>query len=244
MAAEPDIARKHARFARSLAKPKKHPPNMASARYIRKCRVRFNGHLSWLIEREAIRLAFSTLIPAGWLVPADKLSEVEPRKLLEQLRGVLNRAGIDHTDGWMAAVLDLEYIEHLGCWSIHVHMISTGGATRVIRSLRAKPKFRRCADHPEIGRRPVQVKAVARGTEARVVNYLVKIFFGMQVYLEKNGVLERQQRRIAVPARRQAELLAWLKQWKIDDFVLTVGLYFGKDRLLVSKNRKRVRRHR
>lgn len=237
VAAHPDLAAAHRKLIRSLAKPKRHPRNMASARYIRRRRISFNSQLNRLIARRRGPVRFFTLIPRRWLIPTDQIADTTPGELLEQIRSTLNRAGIGRASGWLVMVLDVEYIAHLDAWSFHLHGLAAGGKARAIKTLRAKPKFKSAADHQDVGKRPVQIKRVRSGTEPRVVNYLIKTYFGMRVYHETNGKMRRGKGHLALPDRLEAEFLVWLSKWSFDDFVLTNGLYLGKKCLQISTRR-------
>lgn len=235
LASHEGLVQECAALIESLRDPDKFPRSMPSARYVYKYARVINRQVLRLVDRDSAPAKLVTLIPAGFLVPADKLGEVNPCLLLEQIRGVLIRAGISDATGWAFLVLDMEYIEHLDCWCIHIHGLATRGVAKVIRSLKARPKFKANADHPEIGGRPVQLKAIKPGTEARVIEYLIKNYFGMRAHAVIDGKRVRVGKRVSVPDRRQAELLAWLARWKIDDFILTCRLYFGENRIRVRR---------
>jgi hypothetical protein len=66
------------------------------------------------------------------------------------------------------------------------------------------------------------------------VNYLLKTYFGMRVYVEIDGKLMRTKKRVAIPEPRHSQLLAWLGRWRVEDFVLPINVYFGRCRLEVS----------
>jgi hypothetical protein len=223
-----------ARLAKLLDSPTSHPRNMASMRYCRKRRRAINGHLGWLIARGKVPVTFVTLLPRDMLIPADELHEVVPGKFLEQIRAVLNRAGISSAAGWAYLVLDLEYIEHLDAYSFHVHGVATGAVAGVIRSLRERTKFKWQPDNTGLGKRPVQLKSVTPGEEARTVNYLIKTFHGKRVYKEEDGKRVRTHKKVAIPEPRHSEYLLWLSRWRIEDFVLPIHVFFGSDRLRVS----------
>jgi len=199
-----------------------------------------NGHLLWLARRTKRRLRLVTLMPQGWLIPAGELVDQNPRSLMEQLRSVFQRAKIGQDGGWAYFVLDVEYIEHLVAFAFHAHGIATKRVALRVRELRNRRKFKWPAGSDGIPNRPVQVKLVTRGDEARVINYLLKSYFGMRVYvLDEDGNLVRTRQRTAIPEPRQTDLIAWLSRWRIEDFVLPLNLYFGRDCLMVSRRRRR-----
>jgi hypothetical protein len=148
------------RLARSLEKPTTHPRNLASMRYVRKQRIVFNGHLHWLVRRQAKRLHLATLMPRGWLIPADELAHQNARQLLAQIRQVMVRAKVGAATGWAYLVLDIEYIEHLDAFAFHVHGIATQGVARVLRSVGKRPKLKWPKDAKGIPKRPCQLKLV------------------------------------------------------------------------------------
>lgn len=231
------LARREAgRLAKALKSPTSFHRSLASMRYLRKRRLAINGHLGWLIKRVTEPLTFSTLLPRGWLIPADHLGDVNPRKLLAQIRAVLIRAGASNSDGWAFFVLDCEYIEHLDAFAFHLHGVSMGAISIVIGSLRERRKFQWQPGAHGLGKRPVQMKRVNPGEEARTVNYLIKTFHGKRVYREEDGELVRTGQKVAIPGPRHSEYLLWLSRWRIADFVLSIHLSFGRNRLLVSSD--------
>lgn len=229
--------REAGRLAKALMSPTSFHRSLASMRYLRKRRLAINDHLGWLINRVAEPLTFSTLLPRGWLIPADQLGDVNPRKFLAQIRAVLIRAGASYAAGWAFFVLDCEYIEHLDAFAFHLHGVSMGAISIIIGSLRERRKFHWQPGDHGLGKRPVQLKRVTQGEEARTVNYLIKTFHGKRVYREEGGEPVRTGQKVAVPEPRRSEYLLWLSRWRIDDIVLSVHLFFGKDRLQVSRAR-------
>lgn len=223
------------KLRRSLVQAARHPCNLASMRYVRDRRSVINGQLLWLVTRRGHRIYLATLMPNGWLIPAVDLAKVEPHRLLEQLRAVLLRAGVGQASGWAYLVLDIEYIEHHDAFSFHLHGVATKEVALVLRSLRTGRKFQWPSEVAGAPRRPVQVKAVRRGHEARVANYLLKSRFTMRVYRLKGSMLVRTKQRKNIPEPRNSELITWLSQWKIDDVVLPINVHFAKDRLKISK---------
>lgn len=232
--------RRAGRLAKSLSSKNSYPRNMASMRYVRKRRLIINSHLGWLVERTSGPMKFATLLPRGWLISADELEHVNPRKLLEQLRAALNRAGVGKAEGWAFLALDSEYIPHLDAHAFHLHVATKGAVAGVVSGLRKRKIFDWQPDAHGLAKRPVQVKTVPQGQEARAVNYLVKSFHGKRVYASEAGKLVRTGKKAAMPEPRHSEYLMWLSRWKIEDFVLSVHLYFSKDRLLISKKRVRL----
>lgn len=226
--------RQFQRLAEKLRDATSHPVSMASARYVRKRRLRINGQLVYLIARSKADVELVTLLPRGWSVPAKELSSVEPKRLMEQLRAALYRAGASKMDGWAILVLDIEYVEHTDAYLFHAHGIATGDLTTCLDELRNRPKFKARPDDGE-GMRPVQLKRIAKGSEARSINYLIKSYFAKRVYAQVNENLIRTGKKVALPSHREVELLLWLNRWKIDDFVLSVHLYYGRYGLKVSR---------
>ncbi len=222
------------RVAETLRNQRRRPRRMSSARTKRAWRVAFVGHLTELIERSGKKVWLCTGIPVGWLIRADELSTIQPRVMLEQLRAVFNRAKLGQAGGWAYFVLDVEFIEHLDAYSFHIHGIATSRIARRFKALRHRPKFRWPEGSAGAPRRPIQVKRVTRGDAARVINYLLKSFFGKRVYRLEEGQYIRTKERVCIPEPRHSELLVWLARWSIDDFVLPVNLYFGQGRLEVS----------
>lgn len=197
-----------------------------------------NGHLLWLMQSRKKRTWLATLMPRGWLVPADELGNVDPRRLLEQLRAVFVRAKISWVGGWAYFVLDVEYIEHLDAYAFHVHGLTTKGIAKFLKGLRERRKFKWPRGSDGVPKRPIQVKLINRGEEARAANYLVKDYIGQHVHIVDNdGVYVRTRQRAAMPEPRNSEMIAWLARWSIDDFVLPINVYFGRDRLELSRCR-------
>jgi len=229
------------RRARKLSKALKNatsfPRNLASMRYCRRRRLAINGQLGWLVKRKGGPLTLATLLPRGWLIPADELSEVSPRKLLAQIRAVLSRAGASNADGWAYLVMDCEYVEYLDAFAFHVHGVCAGGMAGVIGSLRERRKFKWLPEATGLGKRPVQLKRVTEGEEARALNYLIKTFHGKRVYAQGSDGPVRTGLKVSVPEPRHSQYLLWLSRWGIEDFVLSMHLFFGKDRLLVTRAR-------
>jgi hypothetical protein len=107
----------------------------------------------------------------------------------------------------------------------------------VIGSLRERRKFKWLPEASGLGKRPVQLKRITEGEEARAVNYLIKTYHGKRVYAHGSEGLVRTGFKVSMPEPRLSQYLLWLSRWSIGDFVLSVHLFFGKDRLLVSRAR-------
>jgi hypothetical protein len=150
------------------------------------------------------------------------------------------RAGVSRAAGWAYLVLDTEYIEHLDAYAFHAHVATKGAVAGVVSNLRERRAFDWESAAHGLAKRPIQLKRVLMGQEARTINYLVKTFHGKRVYVEENGEYVRTGRRVAIPEPRHSEYLMWLSRWKIEDFVLGVHLYFSTDRLLISEKRVRL----
>ena len=83
-----------------------------------------------------------TITPPHWIVDADKLAEVDPRKLLAAIESLLNRQGARRAGGGLIAAIHGEFDPVAKQFHLHIHGVAIGAQIGVVRSIKTLPKYR------------------------------------------------------------------------------------------------------
>lgn len=120
-------------------------PTTASSRFMRLGRIRIINTGAPPLERREMPegLFFVTIVPPRWFVAERALASLKPKRLLQQLRATLHRAGLYDANGVVIGHLEAAYVRQrstgrLG-FQFHVHLVCDGNARQVIERMR---KFR------------------------------------------------------------------------------------------------------
>ncbi|WP_129586154.1 hypothetical protein [Sphingomonas montana] len=207
---------------------------LASRQYMRKHRIRIGGELWRLYDLFKQTPRTFTLMPAGLTFAPYQLAGVDPRRLNNQVRADLNRAGAGSADGWMLLCLDGEHDLRSGLFHIHFHGLAQGGMLEVLDRLRKQRRYK-----PQ----PVSLGATGKTTPVYIcrkpltdlpkpLTYIVKSYWPSRARgLGDSGtrVKPRPQR---IPEPAHSQWLLWIDQWRLKDIILLVKLRVVNGRLV------------
>lgn len=200
-------------------------PTFASSRFVRVRRLELYGQVAPTIDKLRIsNVALFTVISPTWCVPGGALSTVHPKRLLEQFRSQLNRAGLASHCGWFIATLHGRYDVASDSYELHIHAIVVGEKYRAFDILRHSQTYQ----PTEAVKKPIRrtkLKAVA----VQLPYYLLQPFWPSRI--PSNGTGSNSRARHRIPEPRHAEWLIWIDQWRFSDMVLMHGCAFVGGRL-------------
>lgn len=227
------------------------PQTIASARYMRKHRVRLAGALWELHVRRKGRPRTFTLMPMGMTFTPAQLADVDPRKLLQRVRGALLRAGAAIAeDGFLFLGLHGEHDPLTDLFQIHFHGYAAGGLLAVVNNLRHQAAYRpiKLREGSGATNTPVQIRQEPLTNLPAPLSYRVQSWWPSRARgLGDNGREHQspQRRRISEPAHSQ--WLLWFDRWRLQDMVMMMRLRVVNGRLRVAempKSRTRMTKKR
>lgn len=207
----------------------------ASSRRMRRTRWHLTAWLRYLYLTEPMKSwkggrnpLFVNILPrsASWIVPGDRLCDVDAIKLLEQLRIDLSRKGGVPENGWAFFGLHGEYLEQTDQWHIHVHGLVAGEMIDRCQALRKSKKYRSLREGrspaSERGATPVEFTQEAPRDLWRQTAYRFQSFWPV-------GGKERRNR---IPEPRHSQWLMWMDRYQPSDLCLMIGLRVEKGQLV------------
>jgi hypothetical protein len=233
----PKRARKMRRLA-DLLDPKLHPETphtLASARYMRKLRIRVIGHV-WrrLVESGEPFVRYDIVKPGRAIAPSE-LSTKSGKAMQMELRADLRRAakklGFDRLEdvpgtfqgfvhGEYLTRDDLDPVLHL-----HWHAVATGQWVKVIKKMRKQRGYRKTRET----KRPI----VAHDdiTDAPyALSYLLKSYWPAKWFghVSGQGKNRRSNGHNRVPEPTHSDILLWLHKQSLSDLMINIGVRQSK----------------
>lgn len=209
------------------------PKSMASHRYMRRMRLRVHGWL-WKLVEEAVAPAFVTIWRVNWVIPAAKLVDVDPRKLIKQLRNDLSRCMPGPMKGWLFASLHACFDSSDNTYRLHLHGQAQGEMIARIEALRTKwpKKYLRSQGQGDTG----SITIIREQTDLpKPVTYCLQSFWNHKFFLNPmTGERQTIERRRRIPEPHHSLALAWIDQFRLEDLTLLIGLRCGRDGFKVS----------
>lgn len=205
-------------------------PSLASMVSMRRTRVMIAGWL-WKLFRQRRwgRAATVHIAPASWEIPFAELLDIDPRRLLAELRAALYRDGAAKADGYLILFLDGEFDPTRLVFRLHVHGQGAGGMLAAADRLRFRKNFE--------SHKPDPARVVIRfdvGRLPRCLTYLLKPdWFAVWRGIKKDGTKGKsRKRRIKEPYGTLFRV--WLNRWTIDDICLRIHLTVGAQGFVVT----------
>lgn len=175
---------------------------------------------------------FVNILPRSqsWIVPGDRLCNVDATKLLEQLRVDLVRKGGVPEDGWAFFGLHGEYFEQTDHWHIHAHGLVAGGMIGRCLALKAnKKKYGPLREGrspaSERGATPVEFSHEAPKDLWRQTAYRYQAFWPLGGKVRRNRI----------PEPRHSQWLMWMDRYQPSDLCLLIGLRVKKGQLVRTR---------
>jgi hypothetical protein len=162
---------------------------------------------------------------------------VNPTELLEQFRAVLNRQGLTRASGrgWFA--LDGEFNSETKKFCLHLHGVTIGEMTGVIRKVRKLPKFRKGGvEHlgKQVTKRPIVGKHHTYGHLARLMTYVLKpACWQTNEFINSDGDIKRSKWS-RMPDHATAAWLLWIDKWSVNDLSQIFGLRVVNRKLVAT----------
>ncbi|MFN3817383.1 hypothetical protein [Blastomonas sp.] len=204
------------------------PKSMASRRYMRRMRLRVHGWL-WKLVEEAVAPAFVTMWRANWVISADKLVDVDPHKLIKQLRNDLSRCMPGPMKGWLFASLHACFDSSDNTYRLHLHGQAHGDMIDRIEALRTKwpRKYLRSQGHGDTG----SITIIRVQTDLpKTVTYSLQSFWNHKFFHNPTtGERQMIEQRRRIPEPYHSLALAWIDQFRLEDMTLLIGLRCGRD---------------
>jgi len=195
---------------------------LASSVCMRQFRRCLSGQYLPLITNTGAASAY-TLIPPGWIFPAGRLDEADPRRLLDTFRSQLNRCGLAALDGWMTTFLHGEYVMATDAYHLHVHILVGGGKSSALEA------WRRLHPPREDARRPT-ARSVLRDIPRQVSYYAFQPYWPMK--LVAHGARQARGARRRLPANQLVEWLTWMDQQRVSDLLWLHGCEIKSGRIM------------
>lgn len=216
---------------------KKLPPTIASARYMRKQRVRIVGRLWELFEKEVKeggRVSTFHVLPPSWAIPSEELHGLDPHRLLEQFRRDLTRLGKAPMRGWLFASIHGEFDPENEVFHLHLHGLASNTMLRRVNELRYLRKYRLGSklNKGRKNRPSIRITRKELRDPLRALSYCLQSWWNVKSFTsDADGTTRRTRSKMRIPAHHQARYLIWLDQHRIEDVTILMGLAVKKGRL-------------
>ena len=214
----------------ALAKAIKSKSGPASARYMRKLRIRLTGSIWALLDGKQGHASSFTLVPRGWEYQGGGLEAADPVRLLEQIRLACMRLGSSEADGWAVLCLHGEHEPGSDKFVLHIHGLAEGGMREVVEKLRSTRLLRSTRQGGRDDRIDPVFRRVRRSRKPLSdlpdpLTYLLQGFWPSRAeYSDEAGKVSRQRKKRRIVEPRHTEVLLWLNRWRPRDLVLLIGL--------------------
>lgn len=209
------------RFERDKA-----PESVVSRRFMREYRASVTYALVCLVQDPALPEAkVATVMPEYWEIEANAEELVQKiPKLVKSLGKMIERLCPAQPHGYLYGWLDFDFAPAPDRFRPHMHLVASGDYLEAVHELRNNPLISLVplVSYSNEDRRPVQIKRITPGTEARALSYIPKsAWFQKEVIVE--GKRTKGPKR-AIPEPYHSEVLLALHQLKLRDFILKRGL--------------------
>lgn len=196
------------------------PNTPASARFMRDQRLRVVPAV-WRLYAEYPEARTFTIIPRGWVYRTGELGTANPRKMLEQVRSALNRAGLGQADGWAFLAIHGEYNPLAQRFTLHLHGVGCGGVLAAVERLKGQRAYRSRGSGNEAIRFPVRISRSPLTNLPAPLTYLIQAWWPCRVRGDDRQITPSRRR---IPEPAHTEYLLWLDQWRIEDLTLLIKL--------------------
>jgi hypothetical protein len=206
--------------------------------YMGSQRIRIGGALWQLVDENEGYNTF-TVRPRGWMYTAEELARLDPRKLIDGFRRVLDRQRKGQPLGFLIAALHGEFDEDTELFDVHIHGVAEGSMLDVVDRVRDLPNYRcRKAKGDKkarvvIGRKPLTNLPYP-------LTYPFQSSWPKRWRGEIHGVEQRGNTRHRIPEPHHTALLVWLDRWSLADITLLMGAYVGPSGFVLNTVRNSV----
>ena len=194
--------------------------SLASAADMRHNRRAVTGWTHSLFDRTS-HLYPTTFTLASRTLELRDLSELDARKMVNGFRSDLNRSGAASANGYLMAHVHGEFDTFSKVYRAHFHGLVAGDMTRVLDTLRTKPKYKSVNNERSslrIRRKPIDDVPYA-------LSYLLKGYWpATYCGPVSTGAVVRQSSVSRIPEPWHSEVLLWQHRWALEDITLMVGL--------------------
>ncbi|MBB3941564.1 hypothetical protein GGR39_003244 [Novosphingobium fluoreni] len=169
------------------------------------------------------------IMPASADVHADKLSEVNPKQMMNALRTALYKMGAATATGWIFVGFHGEFDPVAKVYRPHFHGVAYGGMVQVVDRLRTMPNYKTSRWLPDGSPSPVyrrvQMTRKPVNRLPRPLTYLVQSFWPARaLWVSEDGRRRRARQKRRIPEPYHSQVLLWLDKWSINDLTLMIGL--------------------
>lgn len=208
------------------------PRSLASARHMRKLRIRITGALLKVTESDRTgRVYRYDIIKPSWACDLNEMIDHNPRRMLLSLRADILRKAQLPLRGFLFAAHHNEFDPTTGLFQCHAHILVSGDYIDRIEALR---KLRTYRPNPAV-RRPIRARRNLADLP-HALSYLVKSYIPSRptLPLGANGADKRPRQGQRLPEPWHSEWLLWADRWSIDDMTLRMGMRVSRDGFRVS----------
>ena len=234
---DPDSALKLAKKLKKALREDEPTPTSASSFYMRDMRRRIVGAL-WALQDDPRHAPVTTahILPTGWIIPANDLMLIEPRKLLERLRKDLNDTGAANADGFLFAGLHGEYNPDDGCFHLHVHSLVSKGMIDVVGGLRNLENERlQKLSNDNLKRPPVRKRKPPLHNLPEPISYCCQSYWPVKTFQDAGTGKGKRGPRHRIPEPYHSLYLIWLDHWRLEQLMLLMKLGVSSGKLKVSE---------
>jgi hypothetical protein len=206
---------------------------LASARYMRRLRIRVAGHLWRLVDQDKTgTVRRCDVVKAAWACDIADLLDETPGRLKNEFRSTLNRAGVPGATGFLFAALHGDFSHEREEFQPHYHLIVSGGMNGVVDGLRNKRGFRVSRSQRSTApvSQPVRKSKGPLSDVPYAVTYLLKSYWPQRTADRRDPITGKKLRsrhtRIREPFH--STYLLWLDRFKLDDLIIKINMNIHK----------------
>jgi hypothetical protein len=205
-------------------------PTLASASFMRDSRLRIGGEFLRLAEHSPhTPVKVFTAIHPSWRCQATRLLGLDLRKIRNQFRTHLYRAGVVRASGFLAACIHGEFEPFSESYQLHFHGICAGDKLKALESLRGNQGYKRTREIY----RPVVVTSL--NDPPRQISYLMQSFWPNKAQLPRGGgMYQRSRTKTRIREPYHSLCLLRLDKWSLSDLWLLSGIRIKGGLMILS----------
>ena len=179
----------------------------------------------------------TTFFPDG-VMDVHQLLKFDPKAELEGFRSLLNRLGAGQADGYLFACIHGEFDPTTGLFHLHLHSLAGGEMLVVLSRVRKLPAYRSRRGAGE--KQKVKIGSQPLDNLPYPLTYIVQSSWPSRWRGEVRGKSVRGEIRGRIPEPFHTAYLLWLDRWSLQDITLMIGLYVGRNGLVLNNRPQSV----
>jgi len=192
---------------------------LASSLSMRRTRQRVIGALLYALKRHPnSNLRTFTILNEQWVFTPQQLNSITAKRIKNQFRSHLQRAGVLDLPGSFIAFLHGEFEPTKEVFVIHFHGVTTAEKADALRGLKTQPGYVKS----DTGAAPIRIQNV--NDRLSQMTYLLKSYWPQKAVRKcSDGEWRRDRKPSRIPGLFQTQYLLWLDRQQLGDITIFSG---------------------